>query len=115
VASATDETTLRDALGHARLQDCPAQRPPAFFVQRPLDLRTVGTDDRVRLLHEIFPTVNDPGAMKMLALVDAGAFTQREDVACLNRYFYADVVQLLDSSAAHGRGLLDQHALLGRW
>ena len=115
MTSATDEATLRDALtqAEARLQDCLAQRPPPFFVQRQLNLRAVAESDRVPLLRGIFPTVNDPASMEMLALVDAGAFTQRDDVACLNRYFYADVAQLLDSSAAHARGLLDQARAAG--
>jgi hypothetical protein len=109
VTSAT-EAALRDALTEAetRMQDCLAQRPPPFFVKRQLNLSDVAAGDRVRLLLEIFPTVDDPVSMEMLALADAGAFTQRDDAACLNRYFYNDVEQLLESSAAQARGLLER-------
>lgn len=110
VTSATDEAALRYELtrAEARMQDCLAQRPPPFFVQRQLNLSAVATGDRVGLLREIFTTVDDPGSMEMLALADAGAFTRRDDVACLNRYFYTDVEQLLETSAAQARGLLDR-------
>jgi hypothetical protein len=110
VTSASHEATLRHALARAeaRMQDCLAGRPPPFFVQRQLNMSAVAAGDRVRLLRAIFPTVDDPASMEMLALADAGAFTQRDDVACLNRYFYADVGQFLDTSAADARELLDR-------
>ena len=95
------------------MQDCLAQRPPPFFVQRQLSFNTVAPSDRVPLLRAIFPSVDDPGSMEMLALTDAGAFTQRDDVACLNRYFYADVGDLLDTSAADARELLDRARTVG--
>ena len=106
----TDDAALRFALtrAEARLQDGLAQRPPPFFVQRQLNLGAVAADDRVRLLREVFPTVADTGSFEMLALADGGAFTQRDDVACLNRYFYADVEQLLDALTTQTRGLLDR-------
>ena len=115
MTSATDEAALRDALARAeaQLQDCLAQRPPPFFVQRQLSLRGVAADDRVGLLREIFPTADDAAPFEMLALTDAGAFTQRDDVACLNRYFYADVEQLIDSSAAQASGILDRALTTG--
>jgi len=52
VTSATDEAALRYALARAeaRMQECLAQRPPPFFVQRQLNLSAVATRDRVRLL-----------------------------------------------------------------
>ena len=110
MTSATDEAALRDALGRAeaRMQDGLALRPPPFFVQRQLNLRAVATGDRVRLLREVFPTIDDPGSLEMLALADAGAFTQRDDMACLNRYFFADVEQLLDAFAEEARELLER-------
>ena len=113
--SEADEAALRYALtrAEARMQDCLAQRPPPFFVQRQLNLSAVAAEDRGRLLREVFPTVDDPASMEMLALADAGAFTQRDDVACLNRYFYADVEQLLETSAAQARGLLDRARIAG--
>ena len=115
VTSATDEAALRDALtrAEARMQEGLAQLPPPFFVQRQLNLSAVATGDRVPLLREIFPTVDDPASMEMLALADAGAITQRDDVACLNRYFYADVEQLLEATAADARGLLDRARAAG--
>jgi hypothetical protein len=72
VTSATDEALLRDALtrAEAQMQDCLAQRPPAFFVQRQLNLSAVAPSDRVPLLREIFPTVDDPGSLEMLVLAD---------------------------------------------
>ena len=93
MASVGDDPELRYALSRAeaRMQDCLAQRPPPFFVQRQLDLAAVPAADRVRLLGEVFPDRHDPRSFEMLAMADAGAFTQRDDVACLNRYFYADV------------------------
>ena len=108
--STTDDAGLRYALvrAEAQLQDCLALRPPPFFVQRKLDLTAVAAETREPLLREIFPTVDDPGSMAMLALVDGAAFTQRDDVACLNRYFYGDVERLLDAATAQARALLDR-------
>jgi len=110
VNSTTDDAGLRYALvrAEAQLQDCLALRPPPFFVQRKLDLTAVAAETREPLLREIFPTVDDPGSMAMLALVDGAAFTQRDDVACLNRYFYGDVERLLDTATAQARALLDR-------
>ena len=104
------EATLGDALARAETetQDYLAGRPPPFFVQRKLSLTGVQAERRVPLLREIFPTVNDPFAMEMTALTDGAACTQRDDVACLNRYFYADLEQSLEASIGQVRGLLER-------
>src|SRR5450432_4035278 len=38
---------------------------------------------------------------------DGAAYTQRDDVACLNRYFYADLEQRLEATTGQVRGLLE--------
>ena len=103
------EAALFDALARAetQTQDYLAERPPPFFVRRKLSLTGVQAEARVPLLREIFPTVN-PSAFEMMALTDGAACTQRDDVACLNRYFYADVGQGLAASTEEVRGLLTQ-------
>lgn len=104
------EAALLDALAHAetQTQDYLAERPPPFFVQRKLSLTGVHAEARVPLLGEIFPTVKDPFAFEMMALTDGAACTQRDDVACLNRYFYADLEQRLAASTVQVRGLLER-------
>jgi hypothetical protein len=103
------EAALSDALARAetQTQDYVAARPPPFFVQRTLSLTGVQAKDRVPLLREIFPTVNDLFAIEMTALTDGAAYTQRDDVACLNRYFYADLEQRLEATTGQVRGLLE--------
>lgn len=101
---------LEDALAEieAQTQDYLLRRPPPFFVQRKLILTNVPEDRRVPLLREIFPSVDNPNAFDLAALTDFVAFTQRDDVACLNRYFFADLPAVLAGLIGQCRGLLHE-------
>jgi len=94
------------AKAEAELQDLLADRPPPFFVQRQLSLVGVPQEKRLPLLQQIFPTVADPQAFAFSVLADSLACTQRDDVACLNRYFYDDFHVRLLRCTEHARSLL---------
>lgn len=99
---------LHDILEEAekQIQTFLVGRPPAFFVQRKLNLMNIPEDKRLALLRDILPTVDDPNTLAYSTLADSLSLTQRDDVACLNRYFYSDLREMLEEIVSQVRSLL---------
>lgn len=91
----------------AALQEYLAARPPPFFIIRQLSLKNVPGDRRLDLLQDIFPTVKNPG-LPAAALVDGANFSQRDDIACLNRFFFENALAQLEAAIERCRILFAQ-------
>lgn len=89
------------------LQDYLLLRPPPFFVQRRLALHNVPKEERRDFLQRVFPSVDNPDFFSYGSLADGLACTQRDDVACLNRFFYADLQQKLEAAVIDARTVLE--------